>query len=69
MKRTDKIILSQLHVRKQVTSRIRLWDGHDHEILIILKSAFLLNWEQHYQLTFRTKYSRVDQVKFVEDSL
>ena len=56
MKITYKIILPKLHVRKQ--------DGHDHEILIIVKSAFLLNWEQHYQLTFRTKYSRVDQVKF-----
>ena len=69
MKITYKIILPKLHVRKQDTSRIRLADGHDHEILIIVKSAFLLNWEQHYQLTFRTKYSRVDQVKFVEDSL
>ena len=41
--REHKINFSKLQVRKQVTSKVRLGNGHNHKMLIIKKPVFLLN--------------------------
>ena len=41
-KRTYKINFSKLQVIKEVTSRVRLRNGHNPEIVIIRNSALLL---------------------------
>ena len=47
---------------------INWWDFYDHVVLIFLKMISLLSWPKIFETT-GTKYSRMDQVKFVEGSL